>query len=97
MPHDDKPFNVLRVGCDPSKVRRIAITCRCSLRWIEFIPGELHDSDMAVTLDCPRCHTEYRLQNKTIQRVKEDTDDRQNTHKQTNVANASDDKRNYDS
>lgn len=72
-----KPVNMIVVLCDPRRVQRVAITCRCSLRWIEFIPQELHDSDMICQFECQRCHTLYRLHNKQLSRVKEDNNGRE--------------------
>jgi predicted RNA-binding Zn-ribbon protein involved in translation (DUF1610 family) len=91
----NRPITVLRVLCDTRKLRRIAIVCRCAHRWLEIVPGELHDSKLIAEFDCPKCGQVYQLRDKTLQRVKEDTDDRQNTvTQQTNRARG--DKRNYD-
>lgn len=95
-----KPVTVITVLCDARKIQRIAVTCRCSLRWIEFIPQELHDSDLIAEFQCSRCATRYHLYHKQLSRVKENSDDRQNTANANAKADgfgiAIDDKCNYD-
>lgn len=62
---------VFEVLSDPKRIQRIAITCRCSLRWIEFIPQELHDSDLICRFTCSRCATQYVLYHKQLKRLTE--------------------------
>ena len=63
-----KPINVIVVLCDPSKMQRIALTCRCGHRWTEVIPQELHDSDMIAQFECPKDSTIYHLHHKQLHR-----------------------------
>jgi len=67
-----KPVNMIDVLCDPRRVQRIALTCRCGRRWVEYIPQELHDSDMTAQFECIACHTLYHLYHHQLRRVKED-------------------------
>lgn len=92
MDSRNKPVNMIIVLCDPRRVQRIAFTCRCSMRWIEFIPQELHDSDMTAQFSCPRCNTQYRLHQHQITRVKEDA----SGHQEEFARITTKDSRNYD-
>jgi DNA-directed RNA polymerase subunit M/transcription elongation factor TFIIS len=74
---DSKPINVITVLCDTRRMQTIALTCRCGTRWTERVPGELHDSQMIAQFECPKCGQAYHLHNKTLHRVQEDSDARQ--------------------
>lgn len=93
----DKPVNFIAVLCDPRRVQRIAITCRCSLRWIEFIPGELHDSDLIARFTCPRCDTEYDLHHKQLHRVIKENASHDRPRQGFATVTINDDKQQYDS
>lgn len=93
MPRDT-PINNITVLCDSRRVQRIAITCRCTRRWIELVPAELHDSDMIAEFQCIACGTRYHLHHKTLQRVKEDT--LRDSDKQTFAAIRTDNDVKYD-
>ena len=89
---DRKPINCITVLCDPRRVQRVAITCRCGHRWVELIPAELHDSDMTAEFEC-YCGQRYHLHNKQLHRVMEDT----NGTKQEFARVVTNDKQHYDS
>lgn len=68
MPNASHYIGVIEVLSDPKKVQTIAITCRCKHRWTEQVPGELHDSGVAMRFRCPRCATAYVIYNKILHR-----------------------------
>lgn len=73
----DAPIMTLRVGIDPSTIQTIAIRCRCGAYWTERVPKEVHDSTMAVMFTCVACGADFVLQDKTLTRLKEDANERQ--------------------
>lgn len=93
------PVTVIKVLCDAKRVKRIALTCKCTRKWTEVIPGELHDSDLTAQFECPACGQCYHLRNKVLIRVKEDTynHDREQAPEPFANVRIEDDKRYYDS
>lgn len=70
MSHNDKPITCITVLCDPKRVHRIALTCRCTRRWTELIPAEVHDSQLICQFTCPACGQHYILRDHQF--IKED-------------------------
>ena len=63
---------VLRVLCNPDTIQNIAITCKCGTRVTYQIPKELHDSQMIVLFECPKCDTQHLLRNHKLTRISEE-------------------------
>jgi hypothetical protein len=78
-----RPVAVIRVLCDVHRMQRIAITCRCGRRWVEPIPGELHESSLRARFTCIQCGTEYDLHNKQLTRVTKEVTNGPEPTKQT--------------
>ena len=68
MDNNKSPIMV-RVLCNPDTIQTIAVTCRCGLRQLVQIPKELHDSQMAAVIECPRCETTYVLHEHKLHRI----------------------------
>ena len=95
---NNKPINMIIVLCDPKRVQRIALTCKCDNKWTELIPQELHDSELIAQFECPKCGQLYRLHRHQLIRVNmEDAHDKQTQQPFTTIAPYNTDKRNYDS
>lgn len=51
----------VKVICNPARLKRIAINCRCNTRTVHEIPGEALDGAGVCVVECPTCHQEYAL------------------------------------
>ena len=64
--------DVTAVMVSVQSIKKIAITCRCGVRTVHEIPGELLKTEMIPILSCPACHTCYAVKEGKIARLDDD-------------------------
>lgn len=98
MTNHGKMIGFLTVACDSKRVQTIQLTCRCGHTWQERVPGELHDSELQIILECSRCQRVHILQDHKLTSIsKEDYHDRRKTASPINeVYGIGNDKQQYD-
>ena len=67
-----EPVGKNKVLVDPDKLKKIAITCRCGVRTVHEIPGELLIAGAHPIVDCPSCTQSYVIDGQRIVRLDDD-------------------------